>query len=415
MRVTDNLIQNSFLKNFNSVKEEINKLQNQISSGSKINKPSDSPLGTTRVIKFNEQLSSIATFIKNIDNASAFVGETINSLQGIQDQITAMTVDLVNLNNTANMDSFESYSQKMDNYLSSILDFANSQYEGQYLFSGSDFSSKPFGYNSSGDSIDVKLKDIGAERKVKISNGIDQKININGEELFNSVLKQSGNFDVNAAAGSQVNKQVEILDAEGNKYKLNLVYTKTADHSYDLQYNIVDTSNNTVFQDTKQLVFNSTTGALQSIDGNTPAKINVDIPANKIKIVFNVLSLNESTNSTSINSSLNQKADVLNTILTIKNNLKNGIKPNDNQTAIINDFNKHLLDKLSEIGIISNKLSDTNDILKNQELQVKGLRSKVKDTDVAEAIIDLQNQQNMLDISYKMSSKIFQKSLIDFL
>ena len=59
-------------------------------------------------------------------------------------------------------------------------------------------------------------------------------------------------------------------------------------------------------------------------------------------------------------------------------------------------------------------LQSTEEILINKEVELSGLISLEKDVDVAQALLELESAQYTLDISYKISSMILPKSLMDF-
>jgi flagellin-like hook-associated protein FlgL len=49
MRISDLIISNNYIGNTNKIKDRISVLNRQIISGNKIERPSDSPVGTSRV------------------------------------------------------------------------------------------------------------------------------------------------------------------------------------------------------------------------------------------------------------------------------------------------------------------------------------------------------------------------------
>jgi flagellin-like hook-associated protein FlgL len=70
---------------------------------------------------------------------------------------------------------------------------------------------------------------------------------------------------------------------------------------------------------------------------------------------------------------------------------------------------------MSEAGNIQNRLEDTQNMLQSQDLETRELLSKEKDVDMAAALIQLQNEQYSLELSYKVSSMILPMSLLDYL
>ncbi len=415
MRVSDRQLQIDYLRSMNLTKNRLSKLQEQVTTGKEINRPSDSPLGTSRLFKLSNQLGNITTFRDNINRAQTFLDMSISSMQGFQTEVQSVITDLAGLNNpTIGENNIKAYSERLDLIISQMLDYANSDVDGQYLFGGTDDSVKPFALNSSGTAIEVNSQGVGGERKIRIAKNIDQKINITGKELFESVWKQKGTIDSSAAVGSSFTTSTKIDGADGTEYDFTITYTKTAANTYELSYAYDDGTGSTTMAQTNEITFNATTGELETVDGGDPSDIRINIAGNKIDFKIDVAGLSES-DSTSVKTDLNVKANIFNTLLDIKENLANGQLPNDEQLAIINGFNNHILDKISVAGDISRRLDNTVQLLDSQELELKNLQSEERDVDIMKAMVELESQQFNLNLGYKISSMILPKSLMDFL
>lgn len=186
MRVTDRLVQNSYLSNLNSIKSDINTLAEQMTSQSTINRPSDNSLGTSRLLSLNSQASDIETYLSNISNSIGFVDSTISSLEGIQSQITNALTDLTSvMNGTLAEDDYATYAENLQTYLDAIVDYANSKYDDRYLFGGTDYSQDPYSYD--GTQYVQNTTDTSGEITVKISSSMSQQINITGDEVFGTI------------------------------------------------------------------------------------------------------------------------------------------------------------------------------------------------------------------------------------
>lgn len=298
MRVTDRLLQNSYLYNLGINKTAMTKTQEQMTTQSKINRPSDSPLGTNRLLRLNNEMQDISTHMNNVTNSYATVDATINSMEGIQNNLQDVLVNLTSVNNATVEGDLDSFADQLQVYLDSIVEFANSNFNGKYLFGGTDNSQQPYGKNGAPPPAYIQnTADTSGVQKVKISANISQKINISGDELFGT------------------------------------------------------------------------------IDGT----------------------------------------DMFNKLNDIIANLRIGIKPPASEVKDMENFNSKVLNKLSVAGNIKNRLTDTEELLKTQKLNVEELISKEKDVDMARAIVDYENQQFNLDVTYKVSSMILPKSLLDYL
>ncbi len=418
MRVSDLMLNNSFISNLNGTKASVSRLQLDIATQKKIRNPSDSPYGTSKILKLNEQLSLQDTYAQNVQNGLSFLNETGFELDSIQSDVADVQTALTELQNPTNQVNLKSYSDQIDLALNSILNHANAKFNGKYVFGGTDFSSEPYGYDSSNTSIQTKVGDTSGVQVVKTSQNIFQKINLSGSEVFGTIVKNTGTFDASAAISTVTNNQTQVYDALGNQYNLNVTYTKTAANTYQMDYDIVDGGGTSVYSTppaSQTLQFNATSGQMETLNGSSPAPIKINVNSPKIEFNFDVSSLRETNGSTSLSFSANQKMDVFNTLIAIRDNLKTGVLPTDAQVSALDDFNKHILDKSSQVGNIINQLNATSNVLNSQKLTLQGLLSQEQDVDLAKATVDLQAQDYSLQLSYKIASMILPKSLLDFL
>ncbi len=208
MRISDSMLQSNFLRNLNYSKTKMEELQTQIASNNKINRPSDSPSGAAKIMRFRTNITQTKDFVGNIDNSLAFIQESMRGLEYILDETTKVLVDLAEIQNPSNDGNLESYANQIDTSLNIILESANTEFNGQYVFGGTDDSKSPYGFTANGSAMELKVGDVSGERKVKISKNITQKINVDGSELF-------GDID-----GTDVfNKLIEIRDNLKNGIK----------------------------------------------------------------------------------------------------------------------------------------------------------------------------------------------------
>ena len=418
MRISDSMLSSSYLQNINRSRERIESLQRKIATGNRIEKPSDSPVGASRIMRLSNQISRSDTYLNNIANSLDFLNDTTISLESLQNETLGISEKLVQVTNDSNAGNFDSFADQIDLTLKNMLNLANTESQGKFIFGGTDFSAQPFGTTSDGLSIEVKAKDLSGENFVKTAPNITQKININGAEIFSTAVKQLGNLDVNAAVGDVVSASSQIYNAEGSQFNLNTTYTKTAANTYSLSYDIIDGGGASVFAAApavKTLVFNSANGSLESVNGQTDFTFNIKSSGNKIDFNFELTSLSQQNAVSAVSFSANQKMDIFNTLIAIRDNLRNGIKPTIDQTDAVRDFNSRLLDKITEAGNIIRQMTDLEEMHKNQKLYSEELIAKEKEVDIPQAIIDLQNEDYHLQMAYKVSAMILPKSLLNYL
>lgn len=418
MRISDLLISTNYLNSINSAKTRMAQLQNEIATGNKINKPSDSPSGASKVLRLLTGISQSDVYADNIQNSLSFLNETSSAMENIQAEVVNVLTDLTEINNVETNGDLNSYADKIDLSLNSILNSANSKYDGKYLFGGTDFGSVPYGYTNDNSAIEVKVNSVSGNQTVRVSSNITQKINLNGTEVFGTIIAQGGNVDVNSNPGDSFTNQLTVYDASGNPYTFNATYTKTDTNTYSLSYDVVDSGGNSIFTSppaAKSITFDPDSGRMKTLDGNDAFSFDIKDSSHNIDFNFDLNSLKETDSASSISMNANQQTDIFNTLIQIRDNLRLGIKPSDEQQQIVQDYNSRILDKISKAGNITNQLYNTNDMLTNQKTGLQGLLSNEQDVDIAQAVMDLQSQDYLLQATYKMASSFLPKSLLDYL
>jgi flagellar hook-associated protein 3 FlgL len=401
---------------YNKSKSRLADIQIKLATQSKINKPSDNPLSNSRIMGMQNQLNTIETYKSNVSYASSILNDSIIAMEAMENEIKNVQVQLTQLNSGIVNEDLTTFAQAINASLEILIELANSDFNGQYSFAGTESGSKPYYYDKSTGRVMSASEYIGGDKVVKISPGIIQKFNISGNELFNSVVKQSGNLNSSAGIGTLQSDSSTIYDADGNEYTLNLDYNMTDANTYELTYSIFDSESNLIESKTvSDIKFDPESGDFKSIGLEKFGEIKVQIPNNKIDFIIDLNSLSETDSSANLRTSLNQKADIFNTLISIRDQLYNGEKPPANQVEMVNEFHQHLLNNLSTAGGILNKLDATEEILFNKETEISDLLSLEKDVDIAQALIDLESAQYTLDISYQISSMILPKSLLDYL
>ena len=166
----------------------------------------------------------------------------------------------------------------------------------------------------------------------------------------------------------------------------------------------------------KSLEFNPLNGNLVSVDGSTSnLDFEVNVPSNRIHFVMDLKSLSENASATSISLSANQPTDIFNTLKQISEDLRNGILPSDEMTAAVSNFNSRLISKQSEVGNTINQISTLENMLSQQSFNLQELAQNENGVDMAKAIVDLQNQDYLLQVSQKLGSIILPQTLLDYL
>lgn len=171
MRISDLIISNNYIGNTNKIKERISLLNKQIVTGKKISRPSDSPVGTSRLMRISDQSGHLDAYKNNIKTSLAFLDETIFAMESIQSEVMNIVGKLTDLQNPINQNNLELYADMIDKSLKIILETANTKSDGKYIFGGTDYSSEPFSISADNQSYQTNT-DTSGKINVRFSQSV---------------------------------------------------------------------------------------------------------------------------------------------------------------------------------------------------------------------------------------------------
>ena len=132
----------------NDLQQSLNRLdttQQQLSSGKKINQPSDDPYGTSQAMSLNGQLSSLNDYTNNITDGTAWTQQATTSLGDIDSMVQRVRELVVQASNgTYSQSDLNASASEVNQLIDAIKQEANASYNGQYIFSGTSTGTAPY-------------------------------------------------------------------------------------------------------------------------------------------------------------------------------------------------------------------------------------------------------------------------------
>ena len=185
MRVTNRMMNNTLLLNLNRGLARLERINNQLGTKKKINRPSDDPVKTGVILRTSTSIRETEQYIRNLDAAVSWLDAADVILQDVVSVIhrakeLAVAGASTHLDETARQALADEIAQLHDN----LLQLANSTHGGRYLFAGQHTDKKPFsGGGVTGDRInDVTflMSLTGDETKIEfeIAPGITIDVNV---------------------------------------------------------------------------------------------------------------------------------------------------------------------------------------------------------------------------------------------
>jgi flagellar hook-associated protein 3 FlgL len=137
MRVTPGMMMNSMLHNIQLNQARTEKLQNQITSGSQITKPSDDPIGAARALNLQESLDHSEQYVRNIDQSTSWLNTADSALDAVTQALQrGHELAVQGATDTLSGSDRQALRSEIEQLQQHVLDLANSKYGPYYLFSG---------------------------------------------------------------------------------------------------------------------------------------------------------------------------------------------------------------------------------------------------------------------------------------
>ncbi|MED4754660.1 flagellar hook-associated protein FlgL [Brevibacillus choshinensis] len=182
MRVTQNMLNNNMLRNVNNSMSNMDKLQEQLSSGKKTSKPSDDPVVATRAMYYRSSLMENDQYVRNVDEASSWMDATDSALDDVGSVLKRVQELMVASGNgdltLEDRTVMASEITELKNHLGTV---ANQMVNGRYIFAGTDTDKPPYDA-----AIGNFTNTNNAPINVEISQNTYAAINIDAQKVFNS-------------------------------------------------------------------------------------------------------------------------------------------------------------------------------------------------------------------------------------
>jgi len=179
MRVTQMMSANVMLRDINDGYDRLTRLQDELSSGTRISQPSDDPYGTSRAMGLRGELSGLTQYQSNVDDGTGWLNTSDTALGQISNVLQRARELLVQGgNDTADQTARNAIADEIDQLTDSVKQEANVQYAGKYVFSGTSTSTSPYQLGTASDryagDAGTITRTIGPNVQVPINSDIHQ-------------------------------------------------------------------------------------------------------------------------------------------------------------------------------------------------------------------------------------------------
>ena len=218
-RVTLETIINSTIASVQLSSLRMQKYQEKITTGKEINRASDDPAGTRRVLSLRAEGLQLEQYSKNIVSSIQSLEYNSSALNGAADLLSRIQeLAIVGVNGATDQEGRNAIASEMNGILESILKVANTSRMGLYIFAGTKTTTRPFEStrNSAGDVSAVTY--MGNREKIKypVGPGFSSQVNQPGAETFmdNNLFSSIISLRDNLASGAIQFAKDEMTNVE---------------------------------------------------------------------------------------------------------------------------------------------------------------------------------------------------------
>jgi len=405
MRVPTSLLFDQNVRAIMNNQQQLADVQESLATGKKINRPSDDPVGAAKVLRITESLDKLTQYQRNNDLLTNSLEQQEVVLQNINDAVQRARVLAIRAGSGILADADrKTIGTEIEQIRNEVFDLMNTRNaNGEYIFAGYQSQSQAYEFNPSSTTPYTYLGDNGTNN-VKLSDSVEVRSTVSGAQVFDNALARL-NFDITGTTGASV-QEATILQ-QG-----------TFDQFYDNNYDFITPANNdfrfTVLAGNQIQLSNVGTGAtVATLDFNSGESFSYQ------GATFTISGGVGDTVDFSL--APPDKKNIAETLNDFVVALKNNATDADLREAISDvvvgiDNAKELIgNEISSIGGRRNIATSIYETNLDLEIVNKEARSKIEDTDYAEASAEFAKQETALEATLATFPRISNLSLFNFI
>ncbi len=191
-RITQQMMVSRVLRNLSLQNRRILGLQEQMSTGQTVNRPSDNPMAARRAVDAQSVLAQNRQYITNISSISPYLTETETAITTVENfRQRAYELTLQGLSGTNGQTQRNQIALEINSILEDVLSQSNYNSNGRYVFGGTRTSTVPFTAtrDANGEITAVTFEGNTETFEIEIAAKNRVKVNENGQAVF---LQTSG-------------------------------------------------------------------------------------------------------------------------------------------------------------------------------------------------------------------------------
>ena len=212
MRITNAAMVRGHLYDTQQNLSRMNKINEQINSGKVINRISDDPHKTIKIMTINSEIKYTEKYNYNIDETIGWMDTADSSLDNFGNLIGGIKDDNLKVGNgTYSQEEMKALNKEMNEKIKEMADVLNATYGGEYMFGGTNLEEAPIKVIENPDGtvrLEINPNSNTDDLKADISDGTSIDYNVSVGEIFN--VKDPNGNNINLL--DEVNKVSQLMN-----------------------------------------------------------------------------------------------------------------------------------------------------------------------------------------------------------
>jgi flagellar hook-associated protein 3 FlgL len=231
-RVTQRMMSHQAFGGLQASLSRLAKVQEQLSTGRTINRPSDDPTGATTAMRVRSSLAETKQYVRNAEDAKGWLDQADSTLSSMTDQVRrARDLALQGANQGAmGPAAREALAVEVDQIRAGLISSANAQYLDRPIFGG--VTTGRVAYTPAGTVADAAALGTGTGVVRTIAGGAQVRVDVEGPDVFgddsandsvfnhlaalSTALRAGDSVGINTAIGALTADEKRIVNAQAD-------------------------------------------------------------------------------------------------------------------------------------------------------------------------------------------------------
>lgn len=431
MRVTNKMLANSFLNDMKTNLNNMKTLQQQMTSGKEIRRPSDDPFKAARAMQLHTDINTNKQYKENVTDTINWLDTTDTALDQAGNVLQRVRELLVSAGNASyGSDERKAVKDEINEKMGELTQILNTNFDGKYLFGGTRGTTKPVDTRNT--IVMTKEPVNGAE--VTVVNASNYAINQDIKIKLDTV-DASGNVElisVEPSTGVTITPHFDDSDTDRTESKftisigdskVDITIGKSTENAENNIINLTPGNN-------KEIIYYKRNGGVatsEDLEKNMiKQKLSVEI-SQGVAIDYNV----NAAEVLEFKSEDGSEINLIGLLKDITNHLDgkvqntSGILEADTAAATkaltngdlkkMTDAINNLLRIRSEVGAKQNRMESALDKNIDENFNMTEILANTEDIDITEKTMEYATMQTVYMASLQTSARVLQPTLMDYL